>query len=139
MTGNFQLLIDIRRFHISTSGAPEADVDFVAKLLDQDGKFLASREFGATAPAAASDAKDYVKAFDDALGKLLTDLVDWSTATIAAAPAPAQPAPQTAPASPQAAPASPQAEPPMPDAPPAPAPAPDASPDGEPPAPTLNP
>ncbi len=132
VTGNFQLLIDIRRFHISTAGAPKADIDFVAKLLDQDGKILAAREFEATAPASASDAKAYVTAFNDALAKLLTDLVDWSTTTIAAAPPPAQPAPQ-------AAPSSPQGEPPMPDAPAAPEPAPDAGPEGEPPSPTLNP
>ncbi len=130
VTGNFQLLIDIRRFHISTAGAPEADINFVAKLLDQDGKIVAAREFGATAPASASDAKAYVTAFNDALGKLLTDLVDWSTAAIASAP----PQPE-----PHGAPSGQQAEPPMPDEPSAPEPAPDAGPQGEPPAPTLNP
>jgi len=129
VTGNFQLLIDIRRFHISTAAAPEADIDFVAKLLDQDGKILAAREFGATAPASESDAKAYVNAFNDALGRLLVDLVDWSTKAIAAAPPPAPPAP----AEPSSPPAQ-QAEPPMPESP-----APDAAPEGEPPSPTLNP
>src|SRR5262249_37534682 len=70
VTGNFQLLLDIRRFHIATSATPEADIDFVAKLLDQDGKIITAREFGATAPASGSDAKAYVSAFNDALGKL---------------------------------------------------------------------
>jgi phospholipid/cholesterol/gamma-HCH transport system substrate-binding protein len=124
VTGNYQLLLDIRRFHIATSAAPEADVDFVAKLLDQDGKIIAAREFGATASASGSDAKAYVGAFNEALGKLLTDLIDWSTKAIAAAP---PPAPPPAPAQ--------QAEPPMPDEPPAPD-APQAEPSAQPPAPT---
>jgi phospholipid/cholesterol/gamma-HCH transport system substrate-binding protein len=125
VTGNYQLLLDIRRFHIATSAAPEADVDFVAKLLDQDGKIIAAREFGATASASGSDAKAYVGAFNEALGKLLTDLIDWSTKAIAAAPPPAPP-----PAAPEQ-----QAEPPMPAEPPAPD-APQAEPSAQPPAPT---
>ena len=111
VTGNYQLLIDIRRFHVATSGNAEADIDFVAKLLDQDGKIIDAREFGATAPASASDAKAYVSAFNEALGKLLTDLIDWSTKAIAAAPPPAAPPPAEPPA-----PEPPQAEPPAPPA-----------------------
>ena len=118
VTGNYQLLIDIRRFHIATSASAEADIDFVAKLLDQDGKILAAHEFGATAPASGSDAKAYVSAFNDALGKLLTDLIDWSTKAIAAAPPPAPPPPgePSAPEAPPPAepPAPPQSEPPAP-------------------------
>ncbi len=117
VTGNFQLLIDIRRFHVSTSGEADADIDFVAKLLDQDGKILEAREFSGTAPASGSDAKAYVSAFNEALGKLLKGLVDWSIKTIAAAPPP-PPAPPAAPA------------------PPAETPAPEEPPQGEPPAPT---
>jgi phospholipid/cholesterol/gamma-HCH transport system substrate-binding protein len=109
VTGNYQLLIDIRRFHVATSGNAETEIDFVAKLLDQDGKIIDAREFGATAPASASDAKAYVSAFNDALGKLLTDLIDWSTKAIAAAPPPAA-LPPTEPPAPDA----PQAEPPVP-------------------------
>jgi phospholipid/cholesterol/gamma-HCH transport system substrate-binding protein len=111
VTGNYQLLIDIRRFHVATSGNAEADIDFVAKLLDQDGKIIDAREFGATAPASTTDAKAYVSAFNEALGKLLTDLIDWSTKAIAAAPPPAAPPPAEPPA-----PEPPQAEPPAPPA-----------------------
>jgi phospholipid/cholesterol/gamma-HCH transport system substrate-binding protein len=95
VTGNYQLLIDIRRFHVATASESQADIAFVAKLLDQDGKIIAAREFGATAPAAGSDAKAYVGAFDTALGKLLAGLFDWTIATIAANPIPA-PAPTAA-------------------------------------------
>jgi phospholipid/cholesterol/gamma-HCH transport system substrate-binding protein len=111
VTGNFQLLIDIRRFHVSTSGEAKADIDFVAKVLDQEGKILEAREFSGTAPASGSDAKAYVGAFNEALGKLLKELVDWSSKTIAAAPpaaAPPPPAETPAPETP------PQGEPPAP-------------------------
>ncbi|MGE5259315.1 MAG: ABC-type transport auxiliary lipoprotein family protein [Actinomycetota bacterium] len=110
VTGNFQLLLDIRRFHVSTSGETQADIDFVAKVLDQDGKILEAREFTGTAPASGRDAKAYVNAFNDALGKLLKELVDWSITTIAAAPPP-PPAPSGEPPAPEA---PSQGEPPAP-------------------------
>ncbi len=50
VTGNYQLLLDIRRFHVATCGDAQADIDFVAKLLDQDGKILAAHEFGGPRP-----------------------------------------------------------------------------------------
>jgi hypothetical protein len=70
----------------------------VAKILDQDGKILAAKEFQGSAPPAGGDAKAYVAAFNEALGKLLTELFDWSTAMIAAAPPPAASAPAEPPA-----------------------------------------
>ena len=76
----------------------EAEIGFVAKILDQDGKILAAKEFQGSAPPAGSDAKAYVAAFNQALGKLLTELFDWSTAAIAAAPPPSAPSPAEPPA-----------------------------------------
>jgi ABC-type uncharacterized transport system auxiliary subunit len=111
VTGNFQLLIDIRRFHVSTSGEAKADIDFVAKVLDQEGKILEAREFSGTAPASGSDAKAYVSAFNEALGKLLKELVDWSIKTIAAVPPPPPPPPPAETPAPEA---PPQGEPPAP-------------------------
>jgi phospholipid/cholesterol/gamma-HCH transport system substrate-binding protein len=75
-----------------------ADVAFVAKILNKDGKIIGAREFQATAPATGSDAKTYVAALDDAFAKLLSELVVWSTETISSAP----PAPAPAPAPPVA-------------------------------------
>lgn len=105
LTGDYQLLIDIRRFHISTASGPVADIDFVAKLANKDGKIVAASTFQATAPAKSSDAKAYVDAFGEAFAKLETDLVDWTTTTLASEPAPvAEPAPvEGTPAEPPAA------------------------------------
>jgi phospholipid/cholesterol/gamma-HCH transport system substrate-binding protein len=103
ITGDYQLLIDIRRFHVSMAAEPAtADVAFVAKVLDRDGKIVGAQEFQATAPAKGSDAQAYVAALDDAFAKLLSDLVVWSTETIASAPPAPAPAEAPAPAPPVA-------------------------------------
>ncbi|HEX2448503.1 MAG TPA: ABC-type transport auxiliary lipoprotein family protein [Methyloceanibacter sp.] len=88
LTGDYQLLIDIRSFHISTAEAPVADIDFIAKLANKDGKIIGTRTFEATAPAKSSDAQAYVNAIDEAFAKLMTDLVDWTVTTLASQPSP---------------------------------------------------
>jgi phospholipid/cholesterol/gamma-HCH transport system substrate-binding protein len=108
ITGDYQLLLDIRRFHVSTAAEPAtADIAFVAKVVDKDGKIIAAHEFQAAAPAKGSDAQAYVAALNDAFAKLLSELVVWSTEAInSAPPAPAPteaapapvPVPETAPA-----------------------------------------
>ena len=69
LTGDYQLLIDIRRFHISTAKDAVADIDFVAKLANKDGKIIAAKTFQATAPAKSSDAQAYIDAFDQAFSQ----------------------------------------------------------------------
>jgi phospholipid/cholesterol/gamma-HCH transport system substrate-binding protein len=97
ITGDYQLLIDIRSFHVSTATEPTvADIAFVAKVLDKDGKILGAHAFQATAPAKGSDARAYVAALDEAFAKLQSDLLVWTTEMISSAP----PAPAAAPAPP---------------------------------------
>jgi phospholipid/cholesterol/gamma-HCH transport system substrate-binding protein len=99
ITGDYQLLIDIRSFHVSTATEPAAaDIAFIAKVLDKDGKIVGAHDFQATAPAKGSDARAYVAALDEAFAKLLSDLLVWTTETISSAP----PAPAAAPAPPVA-------------------------------------
>jgi ABC-type uncharacterized transport system auxiliary subunit len=86
ITGNYQLLIDVRRFHISTATEPVAEIDFMAKILDQDGKIISARLFQATAPTKGTDAPAYVTALDDAFGKLLSELLVWTTSALGAEP-----------------------------------------------------
>jgi phospholipid/cholesterol/gamma-HCH transport system substrate-binding protein len=97
ITGDYQLLIDIRSFHVSTATEPTvADIAFVAKVLDKDGKIVGAHAFQATAPAKGSDARAYVAALDEAFAKLQSDLLVWTTETISSAPT----APAAAPAPP---------------------------------------
>ncbi|HBR25587.1 MAG TPA: hypothetical protein DD732_00875 [Rhizobiales bacterium] len=86
VTGDYQLLIDIRRFHVSTSSEPMAEIDFVAKILGQDGKIIGARSFQASAPAKGTDAQAYVAAIDEASGKVLSELLAWTTDAIGAEP-----------------------------------------------------
>ena len=84
-----QLTIDIRRFDISTSGDPEAAVVILAKLQSPDGSIIESRKFEATAPAKGTELRDYVEALRGAFGVVARDILEWTTKTLAAAPAPA--------------------------------------------------
>jgi phospholipid/cholesterol/gamma-HCH transport system substrate-binding protein len=86
VTGDYQLLIDIRRFHVSTLSEPMAEIDFVAKILGQDGKIIGARSFQASAPAKGTDAQAYVAAIDEASGKVLSELLAWTTDAIGAEP-----------------------------------------------------
>ena len=86
VTGDYQLLIDIRRFHVSTLSEPMAEIDFVAKILGQDGKIIDARSFQASAPAKGTDALAYVAAIDEASGKVLSELLAWTTDAIGAEP-----------------------------------------------------
>ena len=76
--GDYQLLIDIRRFHIVTASAPTAEIEFVAKILDKEGKFINATTFQASAPAKASEPAAYVNAIDEAFGKLQSELLTWA-------------------------------------------------------------
>jgi phospholipid/cholesterol/gamma-HCH transport system substrate-binding protein len=86
--GDFQLLVDIRRFHISTAGEPAAEIEFVAKLLDSNGKIINASTFQATAPAKGTDPQHYVDAMDEAFGKLQTELLTWATGVLDNTPQP---------------------------------------------------
>jgi phospholipid/cholesterol/gamma-HCH transport system substrate-binding protein len=124
----YQLLLDIRRFAISTGSQPaEADVAFVAKIVDPNGKILGAKTFSTKAAADGSDIKAYVGAFNKAFATLMPELFDWTTMTLKDVPPPEAPSDEAAPSEPSepAPPDSGDAEPempPMPDAPAEPAP-----------------
>lgn len=83
VTGEFQLLVDIRNFQLITQPAPNAEVELSAKLVDNAGHILDARVLQFTAPAKSADTADAVAAFDQALGKALTDLVTWASNALA--------------------------------------------------------
>ncbi len=68
VTGDFQLLIDVRRFQIAAPDAT-ADVELAGKILDGKGRIIDTRVFRAAAPAAAMDAPTATAALDQAFGK----------------------------------------------------------------------
>lgn len=82
VTGDFQLLIDVRKFQLSLGPAPATEIEFSAKLLDDKGKIASTRIFLAAAPAKGSDAASAKAALEQALGGAIVDLVDWTARTI---------------------------------------------------------
>jgi phospholipid/cholesterol/gamma-HCH transport system substrate-binding protein len=74
----FQLLIDVRRFRITTDQAPAAEIGLSARIVDKSGKVVVSRLFEeseklnsvAPAPAAA--------AFSEAFGRIAKDMIAWT-------------------------------------------------------------
>jgi phospholipid/cholesterol/gamma-HCH transport system substrate-binding protein len=81
LSADYQLLIDIRTFQVSTLGAPEApeaQVEFSAKILGENGQILASKIFSAMALATDGGVAASVKALDQAFGRAATDLVVWT-------------------------------------------------------------
>jgi phospholipid/cholesterol/gamma-HCH transport system substrate-binding protein len=81
LNADYQLLIDIRTFQVSSLVAPEppeAKVEFSAKILGHDGRIVASRTFNATALVADESVDAAVKALDQAFGRTATDLVVWT-------------------------------------------------------------
>jgi phospholipid/cholesterol/gamma-HCH transport system substrate-binding protein len=82
VTGDFQLLIDVRRFQIAAPDAT-ADVELAGKILDGKGRIIDTRVFRAAAPAAGMDAPTATAALDQAFGKAATELVLWTSRTIA--------------------------------------------------------
>ncbi|ODR96118.1 hypothetical protein AUC69_15190 [Methyloceanibacter superfactus] len=85
---NFQLQIDIRQFHVVTTGEPTAKIVFLAKILNPNNEIIDTRQFEASAPAEGSDARAYVNALSAAFDKIEVELLDWATAQIDAVPVP---------------------------------------------------
>ena len=82
LTGDFQLLIDIRKFQMAASVVVTAEVEFAGKVLDNKGRIVATRIFRATAPAGAAGAPAAVVALDQAFGTAAAELVVWAGRTI---------------------------------------------------------
>jgi len=82
LTADFQLLIDIREFQLSTASEPVGEIELSAKILGENGRILDARIFHAAAPAKAADAKAAAAALDAAFNKAATELVVWVSGVI---------------------------------------------------------
>ena len=82
LTADFQLLIDIREFGLSTASEPVGEIEFSAKILGENGRILDARIFRAAAPASAADAGAAAAALDQAFQKAATELVVWVSGAI---------------------------------------------------------
>jgi phospholipid/cholesterol/gamma-HCH transport system substrate-binding protein len=78
LSADYQLLIDIHNFRVSATGAPEALVEFGAKILGGNGRIIASRTFDATVSAGDGSVPAAARALDEAFEKTAVDLVVWT-------------------------------------------------------------
>ena len=73
-----QLVIDVRRFQIATDSEPMAEIALSAKILDKDGKVVASRLFQQSQKLDKIEPAAAVAAFSDAFGRIARELIGWT-------------------------------------------------------------
>jgi phospholipid/cholesterol/gamma-HCH transport system substrate-binding protein len=75
---DFQLLIDVRRFRISTDSEPTAEVSLSARMVDKNGKVIASRLFEDSQKFDKIEPQAAVAAFNQAFGRIAKELIAWT-------------------------------------------------------------
>jgi phospholipid/cholesterol/gamma-HCH transport system substrate-binding protein len=74
----FQLLIDVRRFRIAIELGPVAEIGLSARIVDKNGKVLASRLFEEREQFANVVPAEAVAAFSEAFGRLAKNVIVWT-------------------------------------------------------------
>ncbi|MDI1267348.1 MAG: MlaD family protein [bacterium] len=74
----FQLLIDIRRFRILVDTKPAAEIALSAKLVDRNGKVVASKLFQASEPFDHITPPDAAAAFSESFGRIAKEMIGWT-------------------------------------------------------------
>ena len=82
VTAENQLFLDLRKFQLSVSASPTAEVEFSAKIVSANGRLLETRVFSSSAAAKAANAPAAVDALNDAFGKCAIELVQWAASLI---------------------------------------------------------
>jgi phospholipid/cholesterol/gamma-HCH transport system substrate-binding protein len=78
---DFQLLIDIRRFRVAMGSVPEAQIGLSARLVDKDGKVVASALFEESERFDKVEPQAAVTAFDAAFRRIAKEMIDWTVRT----------------------------------------------------------
>ena len=78
-----QLMLDIRTFQVSVGAATAvAEVELVGKIVSPEGRIVDARTFRATAPVTKLDVDASTAAFNEAFGKVATEIVQWTCTAI---------------------------------------------------------
>ena len=75
---DFQLLIDVRRFQIAADSEPTTEIGLSARLIDKNGKVIASRVFEEGQKFEKVEPLTAVAAFNDAFGRIAQDMIAWT-------------------------------------------------------------
>jgi phospholipid/cholesterol/gamma-HCH transport system substrate-binding protein len=76
----FQLLIDLRRFRIALDSMPAAEIELSARIIDKNGKIVASHLFEEHERLDRVEPSQAVAAFSEAFGRLAKNLIAWTVA-----------------------------------------------------------
>jgi phospholipid/cholesterol/gamma-HCH transport system substrate-binding protein len=75
---DFQLLIDVRRFQVAVDSGPMAEIGLSARIVDKEGKVVASRLFEGSQKFDKVEPPAAVVAFNDAFGRIAKDMIAWT-------------------------------------------------------------
>jgi len=75
---DFQLLIDVRRFRIVVDSGAVADIALSARVVDKNGKVVASRLFEDSQKFDKVEPPAAAAAFNDAFGRIAKEMVGWT-------------------------------------------------------------
>jgi phospholipid/cholesterol/gamma-HCH transport system substrate-binding protein len=75
---DFQLLIDVRRFRIMVDAESAAEIGLSARIVDKNGKVIASRLFEESQKFDKLEPPAAVAAFSDAFGRIAKDMIVWT-------------------------------------------------------------
>lgn len=81
VTADNQLFLDLRKFQLSASATPSAEVEFSAKV-SASGSLLGTRVFECSSAPKSTNAAGTVDALNEAFGKCATQLVQWTAGLI---------------------------------------------------------
>jgi phospholipid/cholesterol/gamma-HCH transport system substrate-binding protein len=73
-----QLLIDVRRFRIAVDAGPAAEIGLSARIVDKNGKVVASRLFEAAQKFDKLEPPEAAAAFSDAFDRIAKDMIAWT-------------------------------------------------------------
>jgi phospholipid/cholesterol/gamma-HCH transport system substrate-binding protein len=75
---DFQLVIDVRRFRVTVDAGPAAEIELSARIVDKNGKVVASRLFQDSAKFDQIELQPAVAAFNEAFGRIARNLIGWT-------------------------------------------------------------
>jgi phospholipid/cholesterol/gamma-HCH transport system substrate-binding protein len=78
ITAERQLLIDIRKFQITLSPEPIAEIEFAARIMSDNNQITGARRFEASAPLKTPDAAAAAAGLDAAFAQCASELVRWT-------------------------------------------------------------
>ena len=75
---DFELLVDVRHFRVTLNSESMAEIALSARMLNKDGKVIASRLFEESEKVEKLEPQAAVAAFDAAFDRIARNMLDWT-------------------------------------------------------------